>query len=52
MRSVHRATRSYKEACEEIRRGQICPVAFGLGEKCCKRLPKQDACGTFGCAIE
>lgn len=39
LRESHLATRTYKQACEEVRKGQICGVAFGLGEICCKKQP-------------
>ena len=37
LRQCHEMKRTYKQACEEVKKGQICGVAFGLGEICCKK---------------
>lgn len=37
LRQSHQMKRTYKQACEEVKKGQICGVAFGLGEICCKK---------------
>ena len=31
LRQCHEMKRTYKQACEEVKKGQICGVAFGLG---------------------